>query len=134
MPVIDTNLLIRIDHGDPAAKSALVSLASEDLVVPAQVAAEYLVRAAEPPSDFERLRRAFRIVHTTDAHVQAAALLAARVFGDGKGARVRWADIHIAAAAILEETYVVTTNKRDFARLGVPAWNYVEEQRPSEGP
>lgn len=99
-------------------------------MVPAQVAAEYLVRARDRESEMLRLHESFEVVHTTDAHALAMARLAARAF-DARGEdRPRWGDLHVAAAALLAGTYVATTNKRHFTRLGVPAWHYVEEEDP----
>lgn len=130
MPVLDTNLLIRLEARDAAAEAALRRIEHEDLVVPAQVAAEYLVRVADREAELARLHAAFRVQHTTDAHLLAVARLAARAFDEPGGERPRWGDLHVAAAALLEGTFVATTNKRHFARLGVEAWHYLEELEP----
>lgn len=130
MPVLDTNLLIRLDARDAVAEAALRRIEGEDLVVPAQVAAEYLVRVADPEAELARLHASFRVQHTTDAHLLAVARLAAAAFGKGGHDRPRWGDLHVAAAAILEGTYVATTNKRNFTQLGVDAWHYLEEADP----
>lgn len=132
VPVLDTNLLIRLDHRDPAAEAALRKMEGQDLVVPAQVAAEYLAGVADPEAELARLHAGFRVVHTTDVHLLAVARLAARAFAGSAAVRPRWGDLHVAAAALLEGTYVATTNKRHFNHIGVAAWHYLDEPEPPE--
>lgn len=133
MPVLDTNLLIRLDARDPGAEAALRRLEGEDLVVPAQVAAEFLAGVTNPEAELARLHASFRVVHSTDVHVLAMARLAARAFTRSASIRPRWADLHVGAAALLEGTYVATTNKRHFLQMGVPAWHYMAEADPPAG-
>jgi predicted nucleic acid-binding protein len=130
MPVLDTNFLIRLDARDPAAEKALRAIEAQDLVLPAQAAAEYLAGVADPEAELARLHAGFRVVQTTDVHLLVVARLAAKAFAAFEVARPRWGDLHIAAAALLEGTYVVTTNKRHFTRLGVAAWHYLTEMNP----
>ncbi len=130
MPVLDTNLLIRLEANDPAALTALQSIEQAELIVPAQAASEYLVRSVHQEVELTRLSAAFRIQHTTDEHLLAAARIAAQAFDSKEGDRPRWGDINIAATAVLAGTYVVTTNKRHFTQLGVESWHYTKEDKP----
>lgn len=125
MPVLDTNLLIRLAHGDIVAQKALDQLEDERLIVPMQVAFEYLTGVVDPIAELAGLHGSFTVLHTSDAVILEAAGLRAR----HHKLKPRWGDILIAAFAVLEDTYVVTTNKRHFKQLGVPAWNYEKEAR-----
>lgn len=128
MPVLDSNLLIRLSQGDVAAAEALQRLTGQDLTVPFHAAAEYLVAIDDVVEELRRLHRSFRMVHTTDDHILAAAAL--RADARARAVRPRWGDIHIAAAAVVDRTYVVTTNKRHFRQLNVEAWHYLAEPEP----
>lgn len=128
MPVLDTNLLIRVARGDAVAEKALDALADERLVVPMQVAIEYLSGVADPVAELVALHASFTVLHTTDAVLLEAAALRART---RDRVRPRWGDILVAAYAVLDDTYVVTTNKRHYTQLGVDAWNYEKEGRPT---
>lgn len=132
MPVLDTNLLVRIRGGDPVAIRALTQLQGRQLIVPAQVVTEYLVRAVDHEKEIQALEESFSIAHTTHAHASDTARLAAKSFGN-LTPRPRWADLHIAATAVANRTFVVSTNKKDFARLGVPCWDYAHEPLAPEG-
>jgi predicted nucleic acid-binding protein len=128
MPVLDTNFLILLAHGDPAAKGAATKLAGLDLIVPAQAAIEYLCGIEDTVGELQGLRDSFRLQHTSDEIVlEAVRLRTARRPGAAKPNR---GDLHIAAVAALAGTYVVTTNKRHFTQLGVPAWHFVNEADP----
>lgn len=127
MPVLDTNFLIRLKNRDPAALAAFERLQNDDLVVPAMAAAEYLYGVQDAVSELVGLHRAFRVAHTSDAWLLEAYRLAS---AGGRSGRPRWADLFIAAHALLEGTYVVSTNKRDFKELGIACWNYEKEKGP----
>lgn len=129
MPVLDSNFLILLAAKEAAAKRALERLARDDLVVPWIVAAEYLCKVDDPIAELHALHRSFRVVHSTDEATLEAARLRA-LPASKKAERPRWPDIHIAAVARLEGTYVVTTNKRHFTQLGVPAWHFQDEEDP----
>lgn len=134
MPVLDTNVLIGLAHGHPAATVAIRrALADGPLLVPAQAALEFLAGVQEPVESLRALRRSFVLVHSDDDQVLEGATLRARVRGKA-AERPRWADIRIAAVARLEGTYVVTTNKRHFTQLGVPAWHFTDEADPPASP
>jgi predicted nucleic acid-binding protein len=128
MPVLDTNFLILLARGDPKAKAAARRLTGLDLIVPAQAAMEYLCGIEDPVAELQGLRESFRLIHTTDEVVlEAVRLRMARRPGPTKP---NWGDLHIAAVAALGGTYVVTTNKRHFTQLDVPAWHFVDEADP----
>ncbi len=130
MPVLDTNFLIALAHGDATAQAALeVARADGALLVPAQAALEFLSGAADPVAQLQAIRDSFELVHTSDAHVLEGAALRAKARASGI-AKPHWGDIHIAAVALLGGTYVVTANKRDFTTLGVPAWHFGREGAP----
>lgn len=132
MPVLDATLLIQVEQGADSAKRSLERLRSEgaSLLLPAQVAAEYLAGMEDKVAELATLHSAFEVVHTTDAQI----LETARLVEDAVGRRVkpRWADAVVAAVAVLEGTYVVTANKRHFTQLRVPAWNYETEPDPPQ--
>lgn len=130
MPVLDSNLLIRLMDGDPRAIATLERLEGEHLAVPAQAAAEFLTGVDERGPALERLHGSFDVRHTTDAHTLAMAELRARA--RARRLRPRWGDVHVAAQAVVDDTYVVTTNKRHFTQLDVPAWHYLREEDPPE--
>lgn len=130
MPVLDTTLLIGLERRAPPALRAL-ERAREDgpLLVPAHTLLEYLSGMDNALAELHHLNEAFQVVHTDDGQVLRGAELRARARQAGRD-RPHWGDIHIAAVASLEGTYVITTNKRHFTQLGVPAWNYESEAEP----
>lgn len=127
MPVLDTNLLIRLAHGEAVAEEVVDRLAQERLIVPMQCAIEYLSGVADPVAELAALHGSFIVLHTSDAVLLEAAAIRARTRGT---TRPRWRDILVGAFAVLEGTYVVTTNKRHFTQIGVEAWNYEKEEGP----
>jgi predicted nucleic acid-binding protein len=130
MPVLDTTLLIGLERRLPVALRALERARQDGhLLAPAHAVLEYLSGMDNALAELHHLRDAFEVVHTDDSQVLRGAELRAQARRAGRD-RPHWGDIHIAAVASLEGTYVVTTNKRHFAQLGVPAWNYESEPEP----
>lgn len=128
MPVLDTNILIRLSTEDSAATDALERIAPERPVVPAQVAVEFLTGIDDVPQGLDWLEQAFTVAHTDrDTVILAAQMRAAQI---RKKHRPRTADLWIGAHALRLGTYVVTTNKRHFRALDVPAWHYDKEPDP----
>lgn len=128
MPVLDSNLLIRLDDEDPVAVRTLRRIEKETLVVPYQTALEYACGTSDPELALDDIQSAFTLQRPELETLQEAVKLAAQT--RKKGLRFRGGDTWIAACASLRSDYVVTTNKRDFSQLGVPAWNYEKEQQP----
>lgn len=130
MPVIDTTLLVDAAQRDARAVAAMQRLRSQGdpLLLPAVAVMEFLAGEDHPVQAYRWLEQDFRIVHSSEQSV----LRASQLFADARrrGRRPAWNDTAIAAIAALEGTYVATANKRDFAQLGVPAWNYLEEADP----
>jgi predicted nucleic acid-binding protein len=129
MPVLDSNFLILLAAKEPKALAAFKRLEQGDLLVPWIVAAEYLCKVDDPVAELHALHKSFRVVHSTDESVLEAARLRAQP-STKKAEKPRWPDIHIAALTLLEGTFVVTTNKRHFTQLGVPAWHFQDEADP----
>ncbi len=128
MPVLDSNLLIRLDEDDPVAVRTLRRIDKEILIVPYQVALEYACGAHDPEDALNDVLSAFTLERPESETLKKAVDLAARA--RNQGIRFKGGDTWIAACAALRSDYVVTTNKRDFSQLGVPAWNYEKEQAP----
>jgi predicted nucleic acid-binding protein len=131
MPVLDTEVLIRLSAGDPVATAAVTRLRQEgrQLWVPAIAAIEYLAGAEDAVAACHRLKQSFEVVHTTDLlTIQAAQTMAS--FMDKRKGTLPWNDAIIGAEALLRRTYVLSRNVRDFERLGIPVWNYETEEGP----
>lgn len=119
MPVLDTSFLIRLQHGDPAARALLKELSGEVMVVPPWVVVEFLTgHTGRPERVLADLDRAFTIAHTTAAWTLEAAKFRKELHR--KGAKIRLPDFWIATYARLLDTDVVTQNREHFEALGVP--------------
>lgn len=119
MPVLDTSFLIRLQAGDPAARTLLTDLTGETLVVPPWVVVEFLTgHTGRPERVLADLDRAFTIAHTTAEWMLEATRLRKELHG--KGAKIRLPDFWIAAYARLLDTAVVTQNTKHFDAFGVP--------------
>lgn len=114
--------------GLEAAKRALGMVENEDLLVPYQTACEYLAGMEDPVAELQGLAASYTLVAPTAAHVLEVAQLVRRI----GGRRPRWGDVHIAAAAHLEGTYVLTANPKDFAVLGCRVWDYRKRAKAPE--
>lgn len=125
MPVLDTNLLIRLDHDDAKARSALAQIDGRPLIVPYQVALEFAGGTASPAAELVALAASFVLDPPNAAVLEEAAALGKRARDAGR--RVDAADVWIAAAARVRDDFVVSSNKRHFTALGVPCWNYMRE-------
>ena len=128
--MLDSNLLIRLDHDDPVAIAAVDRLRGEALVVPFQVALEFACGTRDPDDALQAVAAAFDLERPEEPTLQEAARLIARA--RSKGRRVASGDAWIAASAALRSDYVVTANKRHFRTLGVSAWNYMREKSPPQ--
>lgn len=128
MPIIDTNLLIRLEASDPVAQDVAQRLADQTVVVPAQVAFEFLLGAADLDAQAFALNASYPVEMPNFTIAMAAARLGQLAIA--KGFRERRGDLWIAAHALVRDDYVVTTNKRHFTQLGVKAWNYESEPEP----
>lgn len=130
MPVLDSNLLIRLDHDDPVAVATVDRLKGETLVVPFQAALEFACGTRDPEDAVRAVAAAFDLQRPEEPTLQEAARLIAQA--RSKGNRVASGDAWIAASAVLGSDYVVTANKRHFRTLGVTAWNYMREKNPPQ--
>ncbi|MHB8632934.1 MAG: type II toxin-antitoxin system VapC family toxin [Thermoplasmatota archaeon] len=118
MPVLDTNFIIACALGDPGAVQLLSSMAGENVVVPSIVAVEYVTPfGPHHEGALAALEKSFTLAHTSRAWVLAAGRLRQELHARRK--TIRLADFWISAWAVLEDTYVVTRNVRDFEALGV---------------
>lgn len=78
MPVLDSNLLIRLDVGDPVATAALESIVESPLVVPYDSALEYAVGTDDAEEAILAVATAFTLEQPDIETLQAAATLAAQ--------------------------------------------------------
>ncbi len=128
MPILDANLLIRANAGEEHATQTLRRLAGLPLIVPAQAALEFLVGVDDIDRALHDLQRAFEVQLPSLVDMRIAAQLGRA--GRAQNVRVQSGDAWIAAHAKARADYVVSTNKRHFARLGVACWNYEKEDGP----
>ena len=128
MPVLDTSFLIDLQEGKPEARRAIDALAGQDLVVPGHAVLEFLAGFEDPAQALHFLKSAFRVAWSGEEHVLEGAKI--RLAAARSGRRPAWGDVHIAATAVLEGSYVVTADSRDFEAIGVAAWNHREGGPP----
>ena len=130
MPVLDTTFLIDLQRGNERARSLLEAMAEagEDMVVPAQVAVEFLSGVRDPVAALRRLEAAFTLAPADRDHALVAAGLAREA--RARGAFPGWADVNVAAHARLEATFVLTANAKHYAELGVDHWDYRKAKAP----
>lgn len=128
MPILDTNFLIRLDEDDPVAVRTLRKIDQDHLVVPYQAALEFACGTDDPEASLMDIDSTF----TLERPEQETLEIAVRLIADNrkKNLRTQTGDAWIAASASLRADYVVTTNKRDFRALGIPAWHFENEERP----
>lgn len=130
MPVLDTTFLIDLQRGDERARGILEAMADagEDLIVPAQVAVEFLSGVRDAPAALRRLEASFVLAPADRDHALVAADLARAA--RARGAFPGWSDVNVAAHARLESTFVLTANARHYADLECDHWDY----RKAKGP
>jgi predicted nucleic acid-binding protein len=130
MPVLDASFLIDLERKHPGALAAFDRLLAEGapLLVPAQVATEYLAGLADEVAGLHQLEAAFAIVPFGRMQVLEAARLARAA--SKAGAFPGWADAQVAALAVLEDTFVVSADRAHFAALGVPCWDHRRDTQP----
>lgn len=133
MPVLDASFLIDVERRRPPALQAYERLleAGERLLVPAQVATEFLAGLEDEVAGLHQLEAAFAVVPFGRTQLLEAARLAR--FARQRGEFPGWADAQVAALAVLEQTFVVSTNALHFAALGVPCWDYRQRKEPPDG-
>src|SRR5688500_13395879 len=120
MPVLDTNFLVALRGGDPAAAALLTKLRGEELIVPDVVAVEFMTPLAgtdDREAALAILEQEFHVRHADRAWVLEAA--AFRNALRRKGAMIRRVDFWIACWARVHGTFVVTRDGSDFAAFGV---------------
>ena len=127
MAVLDSSLLIDLERGQAAASRALRRLVdrSEPLLVPAQVAIEYLCGLEDAVQGLHRLNGSFVVVGVGQEQILEAARLGRRA--REAGARPGWADLQVAGLATIEDTFVITADPDGFRRLGCKVWEYRKE-------
>lgn len=131
LPVLDTTFLIDLQREPRRTGPILERLVDEGdvLLVPLQVAVEYCAGCKEPARAFHDLGLAYTLVAFDEEHARRAAELAQRALL--AGTLPGWADVQVAAVALLHGTYVVTRNARHFRDgLGVRVWDYRAEGEP----
>lgn len=132
MAILDTTLLVDLQHGETAAQAALHVLEDgpERLVVPAQAAVEYLAGMKDPVAGLNDIERSFELTPFIREHILEAARLGRE--GLQEGSFEGWADTQIAATAQLMGEEVVTANPGDFESAGCEVWDYRNEVRSPE--
>ena len=130
VPVLDTTFLIDLQRGRERALHVLEAMldAEEDLVVPAQVAVEFLSGVKDQAVALRRLEAAFTFAPADRDHALVAAELAREA--RARGAFPGWSDVNVAAHARLESTYVVTANAKHFREMGCDHWDYTKAEAP----
>src|ERR1051325_8049144 len=120
VPVLDASFLIDLHRHEPRARAAHDVLVREGrrMLVPHQAALEFVTGFIDPEAAYRRLELAYERVPTTGTQIQVGARLAAAALAAGK--RGGWGDVQIAAAAMVEGTFVVTANPKHFNSLSVP--------------
>lgn len=132
MPVLDTSFLIDLERRREHALAALERMLrdGEPLLVPAQVAVEYLAGLEDPLAGLYGLEASFAVVPFGRAQLLEAARLARGAMR--RGAFPGWGDAQVAALAALERTYVVGADAAHFEALGVPCWDTRTRDGPPE--
>lgn len=132
MAILDTSFLIDLERNQRAAKEALEWLLAQEepLLVPAQVAIEYLSGIEDPVQGLHKLNGSFVVVGVGQEQILEASRLGRGALE--RGHRPGWGDLQVAALARLEGSRVVTADPGPFERLGCAVWNH-RTQEPSEG-
>lgn len=127
MPIVDAPFLIDLQHGRDAAFAATERLAerAEPNLLPMQAALEFVAGVEDVPAALRDLEETYDLVPFGDRELMRAAELPRHWLAEGS--LPGWADIQVAAVAMLESTVVVTANADHFRALGCPAWNYRKE-------
>ncbi len=132
MAVLDTSFLIDLERNLETATSALDWLLGheEPLLVPAQVAIEYLAGIDDPEAALHRINTSFVLVGVDQEQVLVAGRAARRALQ--AGLRPGWADLQVAALALLEAAVIVTADPGGFERLGCNVWEYRSRRAPTD--
>lgn len=130
MPVLDTSFLVDLEKRRPAALEAYEAMLAEGdpLLVPAEVALEFATGLQDEVAALHHIEGAFVLVPFGRVQILEAAKLARATLRAGRFPG--WADVQVASLAVLESTYVVSSNKRHFEALGVPCWDPRAEPDP----
>ena len=130
MPILDASFMIDVQRDVPGAVAILNAMvdADEELLVPAQVAIEFMAGVPDATHAWKRITAAFSILDLDREQMIAAAELGRTTRAEGTFAG--WADVQIAAAARMQSTWVLTADGTDFARMRVDHWDY----RRGKGP
>lgn len=130
MAVLDTSLLIDLERGQSSARKALDWLLARDepLLVPAQVAIEYLAGVDDPVQGLHRLNSSFAVVGVGQEQILEASRVGRRALVEGH--RPGWGDLQIAALALLEGSLIVTADPASFRKLRCQVWDYRVEKAP----
>lgn len=130
MPVVDASFLIDVERRRKRALAVYERLLErgEPLLVPAQVATEYLAGLDDEVAGLHQLEAAFAVVPFGRIQLLEAARLARAA--QRRGAFPGWADAQVAALAVLEHTFVVSADRAHFEALGVPCWDHRTQPEP----
>lgn len=130
MPVLDASFLIDVERRRERALAAYERLLDdgEPLLIPAQVATEYLAGLEDEVAGLHQLEAAFAVVPFGRIQLIEAARLARAAHR--RGAFPGWADAQLAALAVLEQTYVVSADRAHFEAFGVPCWDHRTQTAP----
>ena len=132
LAVLDTSFLIDVERRRRPAVAVLERLVAsgEPLLVPAQVATEYLVGIEDEIAGLHQIESAFVLVPFGRTQLLEATRLARGAFA--RGSFAGWADAQVAALAALEQTFVVSADKSHFQAFGVPCWDHRNEKGPPD--
>ena len=130
MPVLDTSFLIDVERRRDNAINAYEKLihGGQPLLIPAQVATEYLTGLDDEIAGLHQLELAFAVVPFGRIQVLEAARLAKLAHRGGEFPG--WGDAQVAALAAIEQTYVVSADTKHYEAFGVPCWDYRTQDEP----
>lgn len=96
--------------------------------VPAQAATEYVAGFEDPAANLRDLDRSYGISPYGREQILETARLAREAFS--AGSFPGWADLHVAAAAVLDDEVVVTADPGHFEGLPCRVWDYRSDPSP----
>lgn len=130
MAVLDTSFLIDLAKQEEIADQTLKHLQyrGERLIVPVQVALEYLTGLDDPIEGMRDIESSFQLIPFGKNQALRAARAAREAFA--AGAFPGWPDVLIATTALLEQETIITADAGHFRALGCRVWDYRNEEAP----
>lgn len=133
MAILDASFLIDLEQGRDPAVAALDQMFEEEtpVRVPAQAAAEYVAGFEDPVANLHDIERSYHVVDYGREQILETARLAEEAFSEG--VFPGWADIQVAAQAVLSGEPVVTADPGHFEGLDCRVWAYRDDASPPAG-